>query len=201
LRDGSTAIILAGGKSSRIGVDKGLIKLDGRLTMVERIIANLAGLFDEMLIVTNDRSLYEGFPAEVVEDLVESKGPLGGIYSGLSASSSDLNFVVACDMPFISADLVRYIIGKPKAYDVVIPEIDGKLEALFARYSRRALPTISSHLHRDRLCVQDILEELPTLRIASHEIERFDPERLTFFNINYREDFRKARDLYHRMNG
>jgi molybdopterin-guanine dinucleotide biosynthesis protein A len=194
-------MILAGGKSSRLGVDKGLIKLDGTLTIVESIIASLASLFDEILIVTNDRSLYEGFPAVVVEDLVEGKGPLGGIYSGLSASSHDLNFVVACDMPFMNLGLVNYIVRKPPDFDVVIPEIDGKLEALFARYSKRALPTISSHLDRDQLCVQDLLEGLPTLRIASDEIGRFDPEHLTFFNINNREDLVKARDLYRRMSG
>jgi molybdopterin-guanine dinucleotide biosynthesis protein A len=188
-------MILAGGKSSRIGIDKGLVKLDGRLTIIERIIHRLENLFDEILIVTNNRFLYEGFQAVVVEDLVESKGPLGGIFSGLSSSANDLNFVVGCDMPFINPDLVAYLVGKPQDYDVVIPEINSQLETLFARYSKRTLPFIASQLERGELRVLNILKNLQVLRIASHEIARFDPDHLSFFNINSPQDLERARTI------
>lgn len=195
MRKHGTAMILAGGKSSRIGINKGLIKLDGRLTIIDRIIGNLENRFDEILIVTNDRSMYERFQAIVVEDLVENKGPLGGILSGLSASSNDLNFVVGCDMPFINSGLVDYLVGKPRGYDVVIPEINGKLESLFARYSRRILPVISSQLQKGELQVLSILKSLQVLRITSNEIEKFDPNHLSFFNINAPQDLKKARTI------
>lgn len=175
--------------------DKGLIKIDGNLTIVDTMICSLKALFDEILIVTNRPSLYERFEATVVEDLIKNKGALGGILSGLCFSTSHLNFVVGCDMPFINSELVNYMLHKPQNYDVVIPAIDGKMETLFARYSKRALPTIFSHLLNGELRIQDILEKLLVLKINSQEIERFDAEHRSFFNLNTPGDLRKARKL------
>jgi molybdopterin-guanine dinucleotide biosynthesis protein A len=174
-----------------MGTDKGLIKIDGRTTIVEGIIGQLKNLFDEIIIVTNNPSPYRKFKAKVVEDLIKEKGPLGGIFSGLSFSTSEQNFVVGCDMPFLHPQLIEYIIDKPGEYDVVIPERNGRFETLFARYSKSVLPTLFTHLIKEELRIQDIFEKLHVLKISAEEVERFDPKHRSFFNINSREDLEK----------
>lgn len=190
-----SGIILAGGKNSRIKTEKAFIQL-GTKTLIENIIGIFKKIFSEIIIVTNNPRSYLKFKTKVVEDLIKNKGPLGGIFSGLCFSTNEQNFVVGCDMPFVNSDLVNYIISKSTEYDVVIPEINGKIESLFARYSKNALPVIFSHLLKDELRIQDILSELKVLKITSKEIERFDPKHLSFFNINTQEDLKKALDLF-----
>lgn len=191
MRKSMTALLLAGGKSSRMGTDKGLIKIDGKITIVERIIGQLRNLFDEIIIVSNNPAPYRKFEAKVVEDLIKGKGPLGGIFSGLSFSTSDHSFVVGCDMPFLHPPLIEYIIGKPQEYDVVIPERNGRFESLFARYSKSVLPTLFTHLIKEELRIQDILKKLHLLKISLEEVERFDPGHRSFFNINTKEDLKR----------
>ncbi len=192
-----SGIILAGGKNTRIKTEKAFIQL-GTKILIENIIGIFKKIFSEIIIVTNNPRSYLKFKTKVVEDLIKNKGPLGGIFSGLCFSTNEQNFVVGCDMPFVNSDLVNYIISKPKEFDVVIPEINGKVESLFARYSKNALPVIFSHLLKDELRIQDILSELNVLKISSKEIERFDPKHLSFFNINTAEDLKKAKDLFSR---
>ncbi len=193
MKESKTALLLAGGKSSRMGMDKGLIKFRGRITIIEEIISHLKNLFDEILIVTNNPASFKKFETAVVEDLIKNKGPLGGIFSGLCFSTSELNFVVGCDMPFINPQLIKYIAGKPWDYDAVIPEINGRFETLFARYSKRIIPTLFSHLTKNMLRTQDIFKKLRVLKITPEEIERFDPNHLSFFNINTLEDLKKMK--------
>lgn len=191
----ASGIILAGGKNTRIKTQKALIQL-GNKTIVENTLGIFKKLFPEIIIVTNNSKSYLKFGTRVVEDLIKNKGPLAGIFTGLCFSTNDLNFVVGCDMPFVNSNLVGYIMSKPKEYDVVIPEINGRLESLFARYSKYVLPLILYRLSKNELKIQDILSELNVLRISKEEVERFDPELLSFFNINTQDDLRKARDLF-----
>jgi len=190
-----TGIILAGGKNTRIKTEKGLIQL-GNKTIIENTLGIFKKLFSEIIIVTNNPESYLKFGTRVVEDLVKNKGPLAGIFTGLCFSTNDLNFVVGCDMPFVNSNLVGYIMSKPKEYDVVIPEINGRLESLFARYSKYVLPLILFRLSKNELKIQDILSELNVLRITKEEVERFDPKHLSFFNINTQKDLKKALDLF-----
>ncbi len=186
-----TALLLAGGKSSRMGMDKGLIEIDNGITLVEKIVHVLEDLFDKIIIVANDQASYKKFGLTIVEDLIKDKGPLGGIFSGLCFSKSELNFVVGCDMPFINPSLIEYMCAKPDEYDVVIPERNGRFESLFARYSKRALPVLFSHLMKDSLMIQDVLKDLRVLKILPQEVERFDPDHLSFVNINTPEDLKE----------
>ena len=196
-----TGIILAGGKNTRIGTEKAFIQLLPQIPLIESTFCLFKTIFSEIIIVTNNPEAYFKFEAKVVEDLIKNKGPLGGIFTGISFSTSEQNFVVACDMPFIKPELIKYIIQKPEEYDVVIPEIDGKLESLVARYSKRSLSVIFSHLMEGQLKIQDILSKLRVLKISSKEIEKFDPNHLSFFNINREEDIKKAKDLLFKQSG
>lgn len=191
----ASGIILAGGKNTRIKTEKAFIQL-GRTTLIENTTCFFKKFFSEIIIVTNNPRPHLKFGTKVVVDMIKNKGPLAGIFSGLCFSTNELNFVVGCDMPFVNSNLVNYIISKPTEYDVVIPEINGKVESLFTRYSKNVLPVIFSHLLKDELKIQDILSELKVLKITSEEIERFDPKHLSFFNINTQEDLKKAKDLF-----
>jgi len=190
-----TGIILAGGKNTRIAEEKAFIQLEGGQPLIARIIEVLRGLFPEVLIVANRREAYLEYELPVVEDLIKGKGPLGGIFTGLCLSTSKYNFVVGCDMPFIEASLVKFMVEGCEDYDVVIPEIGGDAEPLFALYSKSCIAVIFEHLMRDNLKTREILDKLKVKRIGKKEIERFDPRRLSFFNLNTPADQKRAEEL------
>lgn len=227
--DEMTGIILAGGEGSRMKIPKGLISFDDGMTIIERIIEILRSIFREVIVVTNTPGIYSKFEARpvrnfaspsnkggisngvrIVKDLVKGKGPLGGIYSGLMASTSWYNFVCGCDMPFIKPSLIRYLKALPVDYDgalrsrlelksqrdfnydVLLPEIDGLAEPLFAIYSKGCIPIMVRNIELGRLKIQDIFPELDVKRVGKREIDHFDPEHLSFFNVNTRHDLARA---------
>jgi molybdopterin-guanine dinucleotide biosynthesis protein A len=190
-----TGIILAGGKNTRIQREKALIELKAGQPLIARIIEVLKALFAEILIVSNKKEAYLNYDFPVVEDLIKGKGPLGGIFTGLCYSTSDYNFVVGCDMPFIEANLIEFMLEGCQEYDVVIPEIGGEVEPLLALYSKNCIPVIFEHLRRDSLKIREILEKLKVKRIGETEIKQFDPRHLSFFNLNTLKDQKRAEEL------
>jgi molybdopterin-guanine dinucleotide biosynthesis protein A len=138
----ASAIILAGGKNSRIGQNKAFIRLPNGQTILQNSINVLRKIFPEIIIVTNRKEAYREFDVLVVEDLIKECGPLGGIFTGLCHSESQRNFVTACDMPFIRPALIRSLLAESGTYDVVIPEVDGEAEPLFGVYSKSSIPII-----------------------------------------------------------
>lgn len=190
-----TGIILAGGKNTRIAEEKAFIQLEGGQPLIARIVEVLETLFPKILIIANNRNAYLDYGIPVVEDLIKGKGPLGGIFTGLCYSTSDCNFVVGCDMPFIEPSLVKFMVEGCEDYDVVIPEIGGEVEPLLALYSKNCIPVIFEHLMRDNLKTREILDKLKVKRIGKKEIDRFDPRRLSFFNLNTPADQKRAEEL------
>ena len=194
------AVILAGGNSSRMGFDKTFIKVGG-LTLIERQIKLLYSLFEKIIVVTNNqrksRSLYEIADknrlknVEIIQDIILGQGPLGGIYSGLKASNSIYNFVVACDMPFINERLVKYMIKNVKNSDVFIPRIDNKLHPLCGVYSKNCVSVIGRLLLQDRLKVSDMFSKLNAKFISKKKLQSFDKDLLCLENINTPEDIKK----------
>jgi len=191
----ASAIILAGGKNTRIGRNKAFIQLPTGKSILQNTINVLHKIFPEIIIVTNQKETYLKFNVQVVEDLIKESGPLGGIFTGLCYSVSKHNFVVACDMPFIKTALIRLLLEERKTYDVVIPEIDGEVEPLFALYSKNCIPVMFEHLQKRNLKIREILGKLQVKKIGAKEIEQLDPEHLSFFNINTKEDLRGAESL------
>ncbi|TET70107.1 MAG: molybdenum cofactor guanylyltransferase [Candidatus Zixiibacteriota bacterium] len=190
-----TGIILAGGKNTRIAEEKAFIQLEGGQPLIARIIKVLKALFPEILIVANKREAYRDYDLPVVQDLIKGKGPLGGIFTGRCYSTSDYNFVVGCDMPFIEPSLVEFMVESSEGYDVVIPAIGGDVEPLFALYSKSCLPVIFEHLMRDNLKTREILDKLKVKRVGETEVDRFDPRHLSFFNLNTPADQKSAEKL------
>jgi len=192
-----TSIVLAGGKSLRLGRNKVLETIGGK-SLIERVIERLGSLTDRVLIVTSPELL--DFPvaseAEIVVDLYPGKGPLGGIYTGLSTSRSLLNIVVACDMPFLNVELMEYMIGLSGDYDAVVPRLKrGMVEPLHAVYSGTCLEKMKFRLENNLLGVHSFLETVKVRYVARAESQRFDPQLLSFFNINYPSDIDRASAL------
>jgi molybdopterin-guanine dinucleotide biosynthesis protein A len=191
----ASGIILAGGKNTRIARNKAFIELPTGESILQSTLSVLQKIFPEIIIVTNQKHAYLKFGVRVVEDLVEESGPLGGIFTGLCFSSSKCNFVVACDMPFIKPALIRLLLQEGDTFDVVIPEVNGKVEPLFAVYYKDCIPVMFEHLQTQNLRMRQVLEKLHVKKIGANEIDRVDPQHLSFFNINTEMDLKRAESL------
>jgi molybdopterin-guanine dinucleotide biosynthesis protein A len=192
-----SAVILAGGRSTRLGQDKAFLKIDGQ-TLVERLVERLAQLSEEIIIVTNHVDKYEHLEAIVVTDLVPGKAALGGLHSGLSTASNPHSLVVACDMPFLNLSLLRYMQGIAASYEVVIPRVGEFAEALHAIYAKSCLPYVERQLQSGDLQISHFFPAVRVRYVEQEEIETFDPDHLSFFNINSQEDLEKAREIWSR---
>ena len=142
-----TGIILAGGKSSRMGTDKGFLKLNGKL-FIEHIIEVLNPLVSEVIIVSNNLN-YDKFEAKRVNDLIEDAGPLAGIYSGLSASKTEKNLVLSCDIPLINIEVLTLLVEQTDEVSEIIQiESNGKTMPLIALYNKKCEKVFESLLNQ-----------------------------------------------------
>ncbi len=192
-----TSIILAGGKSSRLGQSKALQVIRGK-SLIQWVIDHLAILSTEIIIATAHG---EAIPfssdttIRMVADIYPGKGPLVGIYSGLIASSSSRAIVVGCDTPFLSVGLLEYMTQICSTFDVVVPRIKKKLEPLCAVYSKSCLAPIQELLEQNELRITKLFSMVQVRYIEEDEINSFDPEHLSFFNINSQNNLERARKL------
>ncbi len=192
-----TSIILAGGKSLRLGQNKALQVIQGK-SLIQWVADRLTTLSREIIIVTAHG---EAIPCsstvriKTVADIHPGKGSLVGIYSGLVASSSARAIVVGCDMPFLSIGLLDYMTQVSSTFDVVIPRIRDKLEPLCALYSKICLAPIKELLEQNELKISRLLSTVKVKYVGKEEVDTFDPEHLSFFNVNSRDDLEKARAL------
>jgi len=189
-----SCIVLAGGQGQRLGADKAFLKI-GNQILIEGIVEKMAQIGDEVIIVTNSPQEYDYLEARLVGDVYPGKGSLGGIYSGLRAAHSDYSLVVACDMPFLNLKLLRYMILLSPGHDVVIPRVGGMTEPLHAIYSKKCLQPIERLLSAGGFKIIDFFHEVRVRYVEEQEIKLFDPQRLSFFNINTPEDLEKAGNL------
>jgi molybdopterin-guanine dinucleotide biosynthesis protein A len=186
-----TGVILAGGRSDRMGKNKALMLLDGR-RLIDRVVAVLREVFADLLIVTNDPELYADLQLPMVGDVYPDKGALGGIYSAIYHASTPYCFVVACDMPFLNTAMMRYLISQIANNDVVMPDIHGDMEPLHAIYSKTCLQPIRRCLETNRLKIISFFPEVRVCTIMASDIQRFDPNLLAFRNLNTPEEFQAA---------
>ena len=171
------AIILAGGNSSRMGKDKGLLFLNGK-PMVAHIINTLQQITDDILIVSNNIE-YNNFGVKVYPDLIKDAGPLAGIYSGLSHAKFDKNIVVSCDVPFISVELLNYLIENSKNFDVTIPVKNDKAQRVIGIYDKNCIPTFKNELENNQRRIKFAIQKLNSNLINADQFK----ERV-FTNIN-----------------
>jgi len=174
-------IILAGGKSSRMGQDKGLMILNGK-AMIENIISTAKKITDQIIIVANNPE-YKKFGHKVIEDIFPGKGPLGGIYTGLKSSTTEKNIILSCDVPFIKKELLEFILSESGDNDITVPVFETKIHPLIGVYSKQCLNVILDNIQKDKLKVTGIFDDLVTKQI---DVNAFDPSN--FRNINSAED-------------
>ncbi len=195
-----TSIVLAGGRSSRLGREK-LAEVIAGKSLIERAISSLSSLSPEIFIVISQKqarsslSLYTYPEAKTVVDLYPGKGSLIGIYTGLVHSTNFLNLVVACDMPFLNLDLLHYMVNISPGFDVVIPRIGDQMEPLHAVYSKNCAGPMKNLIEQGNLKITGFFDSVKVRYLGKEEMDRFDPERLSFFNINTEADLKKARML------
>jgi len=158
-----TGIILAGGKSQRIGKDKALLTVEGE-AFLTRIARTMRSVFNKVFIISNNGS-YRFLDLPVYKDVYEGCGPLAGIHSGLLHSKTPACFVVACDTPFVSKEFIEYIISFEFQAEAKIASTENKLHPLCGLYSRTCLPIIEESLREGKLRVQDVLARLHTVVI------------------------------------
>lgn len=181
----ATGIILAGGKSSRMGSDKGLLELDGK-PMIKHIIDNLALLEIPTMIISNNEE-YRRFGLPVHFDKVKDKGPVGGIYSGLSHTETEINIILSCDVPFVSKNLMTYLLENSSDYDIVIPKLGEKIHPLVGIYKKSSIETFKSHLQREQRKLITVCNSLNSHIIDLGKHSTLNDPRL-FSNINTREE-------------
>ena len=178
-----TGVILAGGKSTRMGENKAFIKVEG-IPIIRRIHSTFKSLFREIIVVTNQKELFENLDANIFVDLLPNRGALAGLYTGLYYSSLPFCFCVACDMPFLNKDVIAYLIRRLDDADVVIPKTHDGLQPLHAIYSKSCLQPVKKTLDQGK---SKILDFYPMVRLKVIEEEEFlplDPEKRSFININ-----------------
>ncbi|UCG39180.1 MAG: molybdenum cofactor guanylyltransferase [bacterium] len=182
--EGITGAILIGGRSRRLGQDKVLLPFMGKPLLVH-LHSLLASLFGEVLGVGHARPGLEALGLVVTEDLIPGAGALGGIYTALERSPDPLVFVLAADMPFVSAAIIRKIAHHPRPADAVIPRGPRGVEPLCALYSRSCREAIKRSLDQGSL---RIMEALRGLHVVTPPITPAPGGRDPFSNINYPED-------------
>ena len=186
------AIILAGGQSRRMGTDKALLRLQpGGPRMLEMVLAAVKQAAGEVVISTNRPADYKWTGLRLVEDNYQNCGPLGGLEAGLAASTSQINLVVACDMPWVEPSLLNFLVGLVPGYQAVVPlNEQGRAEPLCAVYTKDCLPAIRRHLAANSLKMSGWLEDIKTLFVPAPKLEEIDPEMRSFQNLNRPEDLR-----------
>ena len=190
-----SGIVLAGGKSVRMGgINKALLDVGGTLVL-EQIVALLDKIFEEVILVTNSPEDFEFLNKPMFPDLRVGKGSLGGLWTGLYHCHSEYGFLVACDMPFLNEQIIRLLVSLAKDTDIVIPEIRGHFEPLHAIYSIRCLSPIKELIDEADLKIISLFPHVNVLPVPESEFTVFDPELRFVMNLNTPEDLEKARKL------
>jgi molybdopterin-guanine dinucleotide biosynthesis protein A len=189
-----SGVILAGGKSRRMGRDKGQLILNGG-TLVARAVRTLAALSDDVIVVTNTPELSKGPGVRLTGDVIPGGGALSGLHAGLLAARHEFGLVVACDMPFLNLDLLRHMASLAHGVDAVVPRWRGELETLHTFYSRECIPAIEAILRRGGGRIIEFYQQVNVRYVEPDEIARFDPGGLSFFNINSPEDWEQAQTI------
>ncbi len=189
------AYILAGGKARRVSICKSFIKI-GNKNLIDIVIEKLSLIFrDNIYIVIKEeqRESFRNYKNLVIEHAKESSSLLG-IYTALSHTKEEWNFIIGTDMPGVNTELIREMSKYKEGYDIVVPFVNGYTEPLFAFYNRRVLPYVALKVKEGKLKIQKLFEKTKVLYIKEDIIKRFDPELISFININTWDDYKKAKE-------
>jgi molybdopterin-guanine dinucleotide biosynthesis protein A len=186
--------ILAGGKNTRYPIIKSFLKIDDS-TIIERTLGLFKNIFDEVFISTNTPEIYFKFQSPLLGDIINSKGPMSGIYTSLININNNCLFAVACDMPFLKDSVISFICKKHKEasknllVDATIPIFNGRPQPLMGIYCKSVIFHLQDLILKEKTSMKRFLEEINTYYIDEEEIKDIDPEGKSFLNINTPEDY------------
>jgi molybdopterin-guanine dinucleotide biosynthesis protein A len=187
----SRAAIIAGGASRRMGSCKALLDVGGQ-PLIARVAGVLRPLFQEVIVVTTIEAVARAARLPAIPDIFPDKGPLGGVHAALEYSGA-ATFCVACDLPFLQPDVIRFLCERFHECDVVAPHINSRMEPLHAVYAPSCLATLEAALQNERVPrVEKVLAPLRLRFIEESELRQFDPELKFLTNLNTPEEARAA---------
>lgn len=197
----TSAIILAGGKSRRLGRDKRRLWFAGlqAQTLLEHTVLFISQLCDDVVVVLNDPDAWPRLAAQSVPDRYPDTGPLGGIASGLAACKYEQALVVACDMPLLQPSLLRHMLQKPRGYDILAPRTQNPtrnqlgIEPLHAIYDRRCMAAIEQMLHQGDYQISGLYQQLAVEYLEQDEWQRYDFGGYSFMNVNTEADYQEIK--------
>ncbi|MBW4828211.1 MAG: molybdenum cofactor guanylyltransferase [Clostridiaceae bacterium] len=191
MRKFGTAAILAGGKSTRMGFDKQLLKINEK-RLIDNLVSKLSVEFEEIIVVTNNPQYYLDFNFKVVKDIIVGKGPLSGIHAGLKESNSQFVYFIACDMPNINLKYIRYMKYKIRDLDMDIKACVTKfgvnIEPFNGFYSKDIILNIEDYLVQGKRSLNRLIKQLQTYYVEEEEARMFSPNWDMFLNLNTKED-------------
>lgn len=186
-----TAIILAGGKSSRMGFDKQQLRIND-IRIMNILLEKLESVFDEIIVVTQTPGLYSDFDCIAVSDEIKGKGPLGGIHRGLMESKSEYAYVVACDMPNINVNYIHYMMNLISTdIDACVTKYGVWIEPFNSFYAKHTVPTIEEYLHEGGRSIFTFLRSLDCCYIEEIVARKYSKNWDMFLNLNTKEDLMK----------
>lgn len=190
-----TAIILAGGKSSRMGFDKQQIRV-GNSTITEYLLKTLGHLFEDIIVVTNNPELYKSINVVTTEDIYKNIGPMAGIHAGLKKSKSESNYIIACDMPFINKNYIKYLQKEAASshfeMDALLTKTeDGMIETMNGFYSKKLVPVIEKIIEDGKKSILDLLAIINVVYVEAKIVRRYSPDWGMFTNLNTVDDLKK----------
>jgi len=197
-----TAFILSGGNSSRMRTNKSFLVIDGK-PLIQRLTELLDSIFPVVMISSNEPKLYEFLGKKIIKDIFPNRGPLSGIHSALNFTTSNRNFIISCDMPFISSELIKYIIDFKSDSEVMLPGYEARIQQLCGIYLKSVLPIVENLLvesgeQNSRLegSIFELLDRV-TAEFISVDKLNFYHQNL-FLNINTLEDYHLAKSILER---
>jgi molybdopterin-guanine dinucleotide biosynthesis protein A len=195
-----TGVLLAGGKSRRMGEDKRYLVV-GEQTLLERGLAVLRSIFQEVLVVIAQDSPPLDVDARVVRDLVPDCSSLGGLYTGLKQAITPYIFVVACDMPFLDPGVIAQFTSRIATVDIVMAKLAARLHPMHALYGKRCLPIVEQMIQARQLKIQEMVSyaSLRVLYVTEADLLTIDPSGRSFQNVNTPADLEVARSLLARI--
>ena len=184
-----TALILAGGDSRRMGQDKAVLVLDGE-TLLDRVTAAMRQVFPKVIVSV--RQLRSGVEVPQVCDEPAASGPLAGLIAGLAQADTPWVFAVACDMPFVTRDVVTHLAALRQGFQAVVPVVGGYHQPLAAFYAASSLETMRASLATGDRSLRGTLERLDVRYVSEAELREFDPQLRSFFDLDTPQDFQAA---------
>ncbi len=181
-----TGFILAGGKSQRMGTDKGMLPLNGK-PFITHIYEAMQPIFGDNIVVVSSNPDYDAFGYNRIEDLISDKGPVGGLYTALKQSKTKFNLVLSVDIPLITTELVQWLVDNhDDGYLVTQVQVGEKVSPLVAVYDRALRTLLGEHLAGNQLKLRDVIAEVnvQTLKASEKWSEQLQ-------NINTEEDYKK----------